>query len=73
MVQADSGMNRAIWAVPFALAIGGGGLVWQLSKRWKKAGDEAEDKAEDRITEELESDSRDDYDDKLDAELRDLE
>ena len=73
VVQADSGMNRVIWAVPFALAIGGGGLVWQLSKRWKKAGDEAEDKAEDRITEELESDSRDDYDDKLDAELRDLE
>jgi cytochrome c-type biogenesis protein CcmH/NrfF len=73
VVQADSGANRAIWAVPFAVALGGVGLIWQLSKRWKKAGDEAEERAEDRIEEELESDSRDEYDDKLDAELRDLE
>ena len=66
VVQADEGVSRAIWAVPLGLALGGVGLIWQLSKRWRVQGRKDED-------EEVDSESRDEYDDLLDAELKDLE
>ena len=81
VVQADTGVNRAIWAVPFGFALGGIGLVWQLSRRWRRAtiaDDEKKEKLAGEVEEQsdeepLESSGRDDYDDRLDAELKDLE
>jgi cytochrome c-type biogenesis protein CcmF len=71
IVQADEGVTRAIWAVPLGLALGGIGLVWRVSRRWRE--DEEADEEADANDDSVESDSRDEYDDKLDAELRDLE
>jgi cytochrome c-type biogenesis protein CcmF len=84
IVQASSGKEAALWIVPSILAIGGFGLIWHLSRKWRDNADEdsaAEDKAaEDRAESKraaddaaVDSGRRDEYDDMLDAELRDLE
>jgi cytochrome c-type biogenesis protein CcmH/NrfF len=65
IVQATTGANRAIWAVPMAIALACLGFIIRLSMRWRRSGaNEPEVKP---------SRKRDAYDDKLDAELRDLE
>ncbi len=67
IVQANKGANRAIWAVPALLALGGIGVVYRLGRRWRARGDQEEAPANKPST------KHDEYDDKLDAELRELD
>jgi cytochrome c-type biogenesis protein CcmH/NrfF len=66
IVQATTGANRAIWAIPALLALGGAGVIYKLSRRWRRETKEAETGA-------ATAGKRDEYDDKLDAELRNLD
>ena len=66
IVQATTGANRAIWAVPLAIGLAGVALIWQLSKRWRSAAAGTEEEPGVGAP-------HDEYDDKLDAELEDLD
>jgi cytochrome c-type biogenesis protein CcmH/NrfF len=66
IVQATTGANRMIWAIPLTIGLAGVALIWQLSKRWRSAASDSEEKAKSGAR-------RDEYDDKLDSELEDLD
>jgi cytochrome c-type biogenesis protein CcmH/NrfF len=68
-VQVDRGSARALWAVPLAAFVLGGGLVYRfLRKRTQPERPASKPKDE-----ALASSERDAYDDKLDEELKDLD
>ncbi len=89
IVQASSGKEAAMWVVPSVLALGGFGLIWHLSRKWRSAGPadapEPGGKGKRRGAgkgrkgrptdgdESLDLADEAEYDDKLDRELRDLE
>jgi cytochrome c-type biogenesis protein CcmF len=70
IVQATSGWNRAMWAVPLGLGAGGFGLIWYLVRRWRGPPNGGAGGATPKKKDQL---PRDRYDDQLDKELRDLE
>ena len=72
IVQASSGKDAALWIIPSILALGGFGLIWHLSKKWRAAGRD-DDEGDSDSQDEVDSERRDEYDDRIDAELRDLE
>jgi cytochrome c-type biogenesis protein CcmF len=66
LVSVDEGGGRALWAVPLAALVAGGGLVfWFLKKRTAAAPAAAAPKPV--------SEGPDEYDDRLDQELKDLD
>jgi cytochrome c-type biogenesis protein CcmF len=77
-VRADKGVNRAIWAVPLALAAAFGVLIGVKVRSWTRRG--REEKSVDGRAPPAGGEggaggegARDEYDDKLDRELRELE
>jgi cytochrome c-type biogenesis protein CcmF len=76
IVQANTGMNRVLWAVPLALAVAVGGFMVHRVRRWSRRGregDAAGNAQGKKGAKDAKDAKRDEYDEKLDAELRAIE